>query len=189
MFSQLTKQNSQKGTTLVELLVAVGLFAIVMLLSTGTLIMLMGANQKAQSLESAVNNLNFALDSMTRTIRTGYDYYCDSSGADALPSGTGDCEAGGTRIVLTNDQDERVGYRFEGSSIERKIDSGNWLSLTATELEITDMRFYVTGATASDALQPIVTLAISGNAGEIENTDTTFYVQTTVTQRLLDVPE
>src|SRR3989338_2524865 len=54
--------RASRGFTLVELIVSIGLFAIVMLISVGALLALTGANRKAQALQSVMNNLNVALD-------------------------------------------------------------------------------------------------------------------------------
>ena len=82
------------------MIVAVGLFSLVMLVSVGALLSLTGANRKAQALQSVMNNLNIALDGMVRSIRMGSDYHC---GAGVF-IGTGnldDCSSnGGTRFVF-----------------------------------------------------------------------------------------
>jgi hypothetical protein len=41
--------------------------------------MMVAANQRLQGEQSVMTNLSFALDSMTREIRTGTNYYCDWS--------------------------------------------------------------------------------------------------------------
>ena len=85
MFVRNTQKNitehsvRARGFTLVELMVSLTIFSIVMMVSTGTLLVLIDVNAKAQALYSATSNLSFALDSMTREMRTGYHYYCDDS--------------------------------------------------------------------------------------------------------------
>ena len=81
---------NERGFTLVEMIVAVALFAVVMLVSTGALLALVGANRKAQGLQSVMNNLNIALDGMIRSIRMGTAYRCGNS-APSDPS----CPTGG----------------------------------------------------------------------------------------------
>jgi len=77
--SQLKIQNFSKtkkvlpckknGFTLIEMLVAVSLFVFVMLIGVGVLLSIIDANRKARALSSVMNNLNFALESMSRNIR------------------------------------------------------------------------------------------------------------------------
>lgn len=177
------------GFSLVELLVSVALFTIVMTVSVGTLLVLINANQKAQSLTSVINNLNFGLESMSRSIRTGLLYNCTNSIPSTLPLGVANCPSGGAGLVLTNDTGGRLAYRYNSTrkNIERRIGNGSlWIALTAPEVVIDDVLFYVTGTVAGDTIQPTVTISIRGHAGTKTSTDSSFNVQTTLTQRLLD---
>ena len=174
------------GFSLIELIVSVALFAVVMTASVGTLLALVSANQKAQSLKSVINNLHFALDSMARTIRTGQLYFCADSVSETVPSGTADCALGGRTLTLTDDHGVRLAYRYEEGRIERRVGSEGFAGLTAPEVVIDDMQFYVTGSTVGDTVQPTVTISIRGHAGAKPTTDSSFNVQTTVTQRVLD---
>lgn len=70
------KNKSQKGFTLVEMIVSLGIFSVVAVVALGALMKIMTANQKAQTLQSAMTNINFALEAMSREIRTGYNYNC-----------------------------------------------------------------------------------------------------------------
>lgn len=70
------------GFTLVEMIVSLALFSIVITISVGALLVLISANQQLQEEQSVMTNLSFALDSMTREIRTGIHYYCDSQNSD-----------------------------------------------------------------------------------------------------------
>src|SRR3989344_1317808 len=71
-------RDTQKGFTLVEMIVSAGLFAVVMLVSVTALLSLVDANRKTQALHSVMNNLNIALDSMVRSLRMGSVYHCGS---------------------------------------------------------------------------------------------------------------
>jgi len=189
--------SPRSGFSLIELLVSVGLFAVVMVVSVGTLLALVDANQKAQTLKVVINNLNFTLDSMTRTIRTGHSYYCGAANnINTLPTdagtGTHNCPTGNTGISFIDDQRQRVGYRYSGGSIERKIiktdgSTTGWIALTSSDITIEDARFYVTNVGRDDDLQPIVTISIRGDAGLQDDTRSTFDIQSTVTQRVLDI--
>lgn len=60
------------------MMVSIAIFAIVAVVAIGALLKIVDANKKAQSLETSINNLNFVLDSMTREIRVGSNYYLTS---------------------------------------------------------------------------------------------------------------
>lgn len=83
----MSKYSKQKcnsaGFTLVEMLVSLSLFTVVLTMSVGTLLVLIDANGRAQSMQLIMSNLTFALDSMTREIRTSTDWYCRSGGLNA----------------------------------------------------------------------------------------------------------
>jgi len=60
-------------------------------MSVGTLLVLIDANGRAQSMQLVMTNLSFTVDSMTREIRTGFNWYCGSdSSANGPPIQTED---------------------------------------------------------------------------------------------------
>jgi len=67
------------GFTLIEMLVAVTLFAMVMVVATSAIFTIVNADKKAEALNSVVNNLNFSIESMVRDMKTGIRYTCPSS--------------------------------------------------------------------------------------------------------------
>lgn len=71
--------RTQHGFTLIEMIVSLGVFSIVATIAVGALLVLIGTNRQLQGEQSIMTNLSFALDSMTREIRTGTHYYCDSA--------------------------------------------------------------------------------------------------------------
>jgi len=198
--------NQEKGFTLIELMVSVAVFSVVMLVAISTLLSIVDANKKAQALKSVMNNLNFALESMSREIRVGTNYHCEESPAGpydpldlAIPQ---DCGVGGGQLLALEssdgdftDNDDQLVYRLNssvsGGSIERSLDAGaTWTAITAPEVNISEFTFYVTGTETyfpalSNTQQPRVTMSIQGVAGA-GNASTTFTVQATVSQRLLD---
>ena len=75
-------RKTQAGFTLIEMIVSLAIFSIIVTMTIGALLVLIANNQKLQSEQSVMTNLSFALDSMTREIRTGTNYYCDDSQND-----------------------------------------------------------------------------------------------------------
>ncbi len=72
--SKKTTASQTFGFTLVEVLVSMSIFAVVVTMAVGTLIVLMDANAKAQAVQSVINNTSFVLDGMVRDNRTGFYY-------------------------------------------------------------------------------------------------------------------
>lgn len=179
------------GFTLVELLVSVAIFSIVMMVAVGALLTMSEANRKAQALKSVMNNLNFAVESLSRSIRVGTSFHCGVSGSITAPQ---DCTGGSPYFAFESSTGDpasgvdQVVYRFTSNRIERSVDGGGvFYPVTAPEVVIEDLRFYVVGAGSADTVQPKVVITIRGYAGISARIRSEFNLQTTVTQRLLDI--
>ena len=73
------RYQRQKGFTLIEMIVSLGIFSIVAVVALGALIKIISANKKAQTLQSAMTNLNYALESMSREMRMGTNFICSKN--------------------------------------------------------------------------------------------------------------
>jgi len=195
--------DNQAGFTLVELIVAAGLFAVVMLISVGALLSLVDANRKAQSLQSVMNNLNVTLDGMVRSIRMGTAYHCGPNNL-TVPrdcGSTADDDNNHYRLAFTTFDGERWIYRYarDENGIGRIYRSTTGsiqdeVAVTAPEVNIDHMKFYVVGTTRGidqlpdNPVQPKVVIEIRGTAGaHDEKIRTTFSIQATAVQRILDL--
>ena len=185
------KSWNVRGFTLIEIMVSLAIFAIVMTIAAGSLLTIVNANRKSQSLQSVMNNLAFALENMVRNMRTGTSYHCGSLGNLGTPqncSGGDDflaLEAVGGSSGVVSDQ---IVYRLNGSRVEKSGDGGaNFLPITAPEIEVTNLVFYVEGADSGDGEQPKIIMTIAGNAGNRPETNTSFSLQTSISQRILDI--
>ncbi len=186
----------ERGFTLVEMIVAVGLFAVVMMVCVGALLSLVHANRKAQALQSVMNNLNIALDGMVRAIRMGTNYDGSSACSGAVdPNAPHDCPSGGEEVTFEpfNTPTGSVTYRYVHDAngvgrIERSEGEGSAIAITAPEVSIDEMLFYVVGTNRRDNTQPKVVIVVSGSAGvQGSPTRTTFHIQATAVQRVLDL--
>ena len=179
-------RNSQKtGFTLIEMLVAIFIFSIVMTIATGAIFSIVSANKTSQSLKSVLDNLNSALDSMSGAIRFGSNYNCVATMINDTASYDTYCDpSGSSEISFLNKQRQPIIYRLQGSKIEVCIATeSNCYDLTAPEVHIDDLKFYVSGNRANDNFtQPQVMITISGYAGSAGN-KSAFNVETMVTQR------
>ena len=185
-------KNTNKGFTLVELIVSLGLFIIVITISTGTLLSLSDMSRKVQSTRVAIDNLNLALESMSKEIRVGISYYCNPFPALTAPinfttsSQINDCGLGGTSVAFLAQDGSTTVYRINGAVIERSRDGGStFSSVTSSEINITRLNFYVIGTGNADIRQPRVIIVITGTAGVKFKSE--FKIQTTVTQRAPDL--
>ena len=167
------------GFTLIELIVAIGLFSLVMLLSSGAYLMMLGVNRQAQGIATGIDSLSFALESMTRDIRTGSSYDC---------GGLGDCPNGATTFSFKDKDGVSVSYSLSGSALMRTI-GGTQNTLTDPSVTISSLMFYAFGTprAPSDYQQARVTIIVSGTVSIGPGKTEAFTVETGATMRGSDI--
>ena len=189
-----------QGFSLIELMVSLSIFAIVMTTSIGTLLVMIDASAKAQALYSVMTNLSFALDNVTRNIRTGYEHRCQMNLGDTttLSPSNNDCSWGDAIIFNRMNDNYRTAYRLNNGALEQKecspppgVSCTGWRRLTGTEVMIDNFQVEVSGSdngadAGNDTNQPVITLVVTGHVNNGLETDTDFSLQTRVTKRVLD---
>jgi len=180
-----------RGYTLLEMIVAVGIFSMIMLFVTTAYLKLIALDREVRATTSLVTNLSFAVDSMARSIRTGTLYGCNTSGG-ATGGTNGTCSTFsyidtnlGEKVTYLRKSDGTIG-RCTGASV---CTSANAISLTDPNVVVaTDgLTFYVRGVGTGDDHQPQVTFTIKGTMKAGNGRDSTFAIQTSATQRLIDI--
>lgn len=178
--------QNKKGFTLVEVIVAVGIFSIVMTIALGAIIAIVGANKKAQAFHNVINNFNLAVESMVRDMRTGYDYVCGSvSGIDCA----GETEFSfKTRQINDSEDGVEVTYRLnDQGQIEKGINGTGFVAVTGNDVTVEKMSFSSGGINDDDNVaQPVILVLIKGKA-LVNGQESQFNIQTLVSQRLLDL--
>lgn len=188
----------KRGFTLIEMIVAIGVFMISVLIIVGSLIMLNNASRKARTERIATDNVSAAIDSMSRSMRMGTTFHCgctppfdgalDCPMTDALGSGGSQCiafEGQGGDKTSPNDQ---IVFRLSGGHLQRSTQGGallptdTYLDMTAPEIDITNLNFYLRGSLPTID-QPVITMNIRGRSGARVNLATDFNLQTTVAPR------
>src|SRR3989344_4823239 len=113
-------QSFGRGFTLIELIVAV-----------------FDANRKSRSLKTVLNNLNLAVESMSKEIRFGKNYHCGSAGDTG--TNTQNCPSGNVLMSFLSSGGVHITYRFNNQSIEKKVGAGSFVAVTAPEIIIDDL--------------------------------------------------
>ncbi len=184
-----------RGFSLVELMVSLTVFSIVVVVALGTLLVLIDVNAKAQALFSSTTNLSFALDAMSREVRTGYDYYCTTrtSNFSYPPPGQGEIQdcANGNFIAFTRERDgQRFAFQKNGDILE-EYDGTNWIPITSDrDVVISNFVIDVSDTaplSASNENQPTASIYIDGYMYNGLDSRTEFNIQTRVTQRRIDI--
>lgn len=171
-----------KGFTLFEMLIAVFIFSIVVLIAMSALVGIIGTQRKASSVQNIQYNVRFALEFMTRAMRTGQVFSCGQI-QFVVPR---DCAASDSLLAFTASDGSQTVFRLFDSRIELSNDGGaSFGAITASEVRIDRLRFYVVGGEIAD-LQTRVTISLGATIEPGTKTEKTINIQTSVTPRALD---
>ena len=199
----LKKNNKNSGFTIIETMIAISLFLVVVMMGMGALLNANVLHNKAQKMRSIMDNLSFIMEDMSRNLRTGSTYHCidandtlaaldtarsgpDCSGI-AFESATGDPTTPNDQWVYFIDNSSGTGKIFKSTT---GFDGGNFVQLNPDEVNIDPNAsgFFVLGAEPppGDTQQPFVIIRLVGTI-TYQSVTTPFSLQTSVSQRLIDV--
>ena len=174
----------KRGFTLIELLIAVSLFVVLVSISIGAILSVFDANKKSQSTKTVVDNLNLSIENMARTVRFGNNYHCGSGGSFSSPQ---NCANGDTLLAVTF-KGSVIVYRLNGTAIQISTNGGSsFTNITSADTTVEYLRFYVFGNPNSDTIQPYVFVVIKGYTGNRPTTQSSFLIETLMSQRTLDI--
>lgn len=200
ILKQSKKIDRKTGFTLIEVMVAVSIFTIVMVVALGAILSIVNANRKAQALHTVINNVNLAIETMTRDLRTGYNYKCGPT-ADTCNWGTTakydqisflSVQVAESREV-DSDGATAVSYRRVEDAdskgyLEKQIKSEGWVRITDDSVDIEGLSFRVWGIRTlndGDTYQPKIVVNLKAKVTAYGNSSE-FAIQTFISQRYLD---
>lgn len=164
------------GFTLIEMMVSVAIFTVIMTVTAATYLNISDVQRKANAIRAINDNVNFAMEVMTREISQGKDFNLANPGCSyAVPCGYFD---------FRDKDDNQVTYSLQSNSIKRTSPGDPDLYLTSSDVVVNGIKFMVMGQESGDGLQPMVTIIINAEAGEKLKIKTSFNLQTTITQRI-----
>lgn len=199
------KNNKKSGFTLIEMMVAIAVFSIVMVTAMSALLNVIDANNKAKAIKTAINNISFALEGISKDMRVGTEYTCGDMLSDIINDDDGlPCPTGGTYIKYRSIRADKESpgdptskykyayYKFYGTQMwsclekDSKICSvdDDFSPITSEEVKLINVVFYVlnVGDTATHK-QPRMIMTIKGEAGGTKaKIKTEFDLQTSVSQ-------
>lgn len=182
-----------EGFTIFEMIVAIGIFMVVVVIAVSSLLSLTASERKAITLQNTQDNLRFAVEAMAKEMRTGENF---------KPG----CAVGCNEVNYKTAKGAWVSYRLfhdvannfhliqkastdTGCSFTeatRVFDNPIcYLPFTSIEVRVENLVFFVTGV-GDDNLQPKVTIVLEATTPGIERTASRLRLQTTVAQRRLD---
>jgi len=197
----------KKGFTIIETMISVSIFTLIVVFGINVLLNVNLVSNKSKDMREIMDNLSFVMEEMSRNLRTGYDYHCEPIWIGSNPPGDidipQDCPSGwylGFKEARSGG-DQWV-YEFEDDdgdgnyNISKSEDGGvSFAQLNSPEVALTGSTSYfaVVGSSPPssgvgiDQLQPFIIIRLSGVIN-YKNTETPFNLQTTVSQRLIDIP-
>lgn len=164
-----------RGFTLIETLVAIGLFSIVVSIAAGGFVRAFRTQSQILDLIAANGNASLAIEQIAREIRTGVDFKCEN-----------DC----TFLTFVNANGERVEYEkldIEGrNAIAKRTENGDAKPVTADNVSVEYLLFYLQGELVGDEAAPRITISIGIAPAAEESNIVVTRIQTTVSARQLD---
>ena len=170
--------KSGAGFTLIELMVALGVFIIIATIATGGFVSALRSQRQVAALISANNNVSLALEQMAREIRTGRNF-CEPSSCP--PS----------QLSFYNAPGEFVTYRKDpggGDFIERGV-GAVFQRITGTGAFVWSLNFFLKGDINDDPVKQWptrVTITLGVSAKERGISGGVIRLQTTVSSRQRD---
>ena len=196
-FSKLNKKTIS-GFTLIEVMIVVTLFSIIMIIGTGAILNSNNVYRKTEHLRTIIDNLHFVMEDMSRSIRTGEAYHCDSTATPLIAPRSCSSSAGSFSFLAVDDSQITYGIGPSGCGQNCKIykniqpaggSQGPDLTMSVDGIEIdgTQSGFLVVGALADDDAQPRVLIRLSGKIiNPKDGSAAPFDIQTSVSQRNID---
>ncbi|MDP2704922.1 MAG: type II secretion system protein [Patescibacteria group bacterium] len=193
--------QTNKGYTLVETLVSLGIFMIVAFIAITALFLITDAHRRAQATRAIVDNLDFSIEEIVRSARDGRLYNCGSESDLTAQIAAGNNGIGtfrncldGTYIAFeppTGDvlsPSDQVIYRLNGNAVHKSVDGGtSFITLTDPAVTINDLKFYISGADPRDGIQSKVLMILRAETRIKGEEKAVFNIQTTITQRFTDL--
>ena len=176
------KNINRSGFTLVELLIAIGLFSIVITIAMGGFVRALRSQRQVVALIAANSNVSLVMEQMSREMRTGY-YFCETTL-------TTPCDPTNLNISFLNGKGENVVYYLENSPsgngrIFRAVNGGQGSQLTADNVNIRNLKFNLFGG-VSDPNYParvVIRASVSPAGNSFNVSDVVTNIQTTVSTR------
>lgn len=198
------KLINNKGNSLIEITVSVGIFVVVMLIATGIFETVVKGQQLAVASQNTQENLRYAFEIMSKEIRSAQrsDADCGLASGDttnrvfnqvSVPGWEG---ANGDIFYFQDKNDSCVYYFISGMALMVRRDNllvaGDEYTVAATpdEIVVDDFDVFVydndVNELPEDKRQPYVTLNIKAHAIGKSEIDSAMILQTTVSSRMYE---
>lgn len=191
-----------KGTSLLELLVAVTLFVVIILSATTIFKMVIDGQRNAISAQNVQENMRYAMEKMSKEIRMAQIAYRGSqpsdrdciqlfSDPDTAVNKVFNLKGAGNDILYFKNKDEVcVAYFLESNRLKiktRKVSNGSVAEdfITPSKTEVSNLKFYVVDDKIGQfhSLQPYVIASMDIKAVGLPTNEQKMKIQFTVSSR------
>jgi prepilin-type N-terminal cleavage/methylation domain-containing protein len=176
-----TERKQTAGFTIVELLIALGLFAVVASIGIGGFVHALRVQREVQFILAANSNAGLALEQMAREIRTGSGF--------KLPQGLllGGDFASSTVLEFTNADGALVNYSLRDGAVYRSVASWAPSPITSNNVNISHLSFDARGI-IYEGYPPRVTISLIASPSSTDPAlaGVATRLQTTVSARQAD---
>lgn len=179
-------KDTEKGFSLVEMLVSTFVFSIMIGTIAGLFISGVQGQRSILAQQKVIDEASYIMEYMSRALRMGEkngNSFCGGSGDNYSPSG----DSMTFRNVLEEDSSgdpECQTFSLSGGKLMRQVD-GIDVALTSDKIEVVDLNFVVSGDILGE--QPMVTISMQvKGVGARPEQQKIINLQTTVSQRNLN---
>ncbi|MFA5742969.1 MAG: prepilin-type N-terminal cleavage/methylation domain-containing protein [Candidatus Paceibacterota bacterium] len=192
-FSKQTPSNNGKGFTLIEMLVAIGIFSVLIVVLSGIFLSSMKSQTHIIYTQYLVDNTNSALDSISRYLRMAQKDFDPAGACAGIKNNFNPFDTSSSTITFLDYKGFCHQFLLEDGKIKEKVSEDNTANfgeaqdLTSDKIKVTNLKFNVLGGANGDNLQPRITILIGAEANTNSlNPLPKINVQTTISQRNLD---
>ncbi len=158
------------GYTIAEMIVAMGIFIILLSIASGSFIRILRTQRETVALLAANGNASLAMEQISREIRTG-----------------GGFSSVGGELHFTNAKNESVTYRLNSSTgrIERSPDGVTFSEITADNVRVSNLNFIIFTGGPGDQYPVRITIVLQASPSVYQTGNPAVNLQNTISARVL----
>lgn len=136
-------RTHSRGFTLIELMVAFGIFSILLTVASGSFVRSLRIQRVSLQLMAVNDNMAITLEQMMREMRTGYNFCTKDDNLSSVDASVqAQCAAlADDEIQFVTASNVLVRYRFKNSAIQKGVGVPAWDPSSPTEVSCTEGEF------------------------------------------------
>lgn len=155
-------------------MISVSIFVIVVTIGIGSLMTIVSANKKLQIQRQTIDSMSFALELMSRKIRTA-----------SMGTGGNFITTTKTSLSFTDQEGVPITYALNGTNLVSIDGSGNSTSLTPANVQIDNLQFDTVGLKPIGDGKAFIRIHLLGTI-VYKDTATPFSLETAISPRLIE---